>query len=273
MGLRQLRVGSLPDVFQYDDADFDAAIDTDHGIRTSQSPSNPDDVVRLTDLEGATSGSISSDSTISDNAIVTGDGGSRKVQGSLVSIDDSGNIIPPASATVDGVDLSDASDLRSAAGLSNHNYITVSANGEMTNPTQPAFLVTTDGGLSNVTGAGTIYTVAWGIEVFDQNNDFASPYFTAPVDGKYQLNFHIRFAGITAAADYLRWYLVTSNRTHTGIWSDTDDFPDAITCSISVVADMDANDVAYVRVLGVGESADIWDISSGYNAFSGCLLS
>ena len=39
---------------------------------------------------GSGSTSITSSSTISDNAVVRGDGGSRGVQGSLVSIDDTG---------------------------------------------------------------------------------------------------------------------------------------------------------------------------------------
>lgn len=38
MALRQVLIGSLPDVFQYNDADYGSAIESDHYIKTTQVP-------------------------------------------------------------------------------------------------------------------------------------------------------------------------------------------------------------------------------------------
>ena len=72
MALRQLRIGSLPDVFQYDDGDFDSAIDTDHFIKTSQAPVAASDVVRLGDLPSGTAEILHSDNVIADDKAVDG---------------------------------------------------------------------------------------------------------------------------------------------------------------------------------------------------------
>ena len=49
---------------------------------------------------------VIADAVLTDHAIVRGDGGVRNVQDSLVIIDDTGNIILTALATVDGIDIS-----------------------------------------------------------------------------------------------------------------------------------------------------------------------
>ena len=49
MTLRQIRIGNLEDIHQYDDADFDAAVETDQPIRAG-TPSDSSDVMRLGDL-------------------------------------------------------------------------------------------------------------------------------------------------------------------------------------------------------------------------------
>jgi hypothetical protein len=52
MALRQVRIGSMEDVQQYDDADFDAAMETDHTIKVGSAPTAGEDVLRLDDLPG-----------------------------------------------------------------------------------------------------------------------------------------------------------------------------------------------------------------------------
>ena len=106
MADREFRIASLPDVFHYDDADFDSAIDTDHFIKSSQAPAVNDDMVRLQDLNTAVANAVQAAAVITDHAIVRGDGGVRGVQDSLVTIDDTGSISLPALTTVDGRDLS-----------------------------------------------------------------------------------------------------------------------------------------------------------------------
>lgn len=106
---------------------------------------------------------ILSVSTLSDNKAVRGDGNVRSVQTSTVDITD---------------------------------------NGEMTNPSQPAFLAYQATQTGNITGNGTVFIlgdtdVATAlIEVYDQNNDFnpgssSGAIFTAPVTGRYLMNFHV----------------------------------------------------------------------------------
>lgn len=106
MALRQVRIGSLPDVFQYDDGDFGSAIVTDHFIKTTQAPVAAEDVLRLGDIPSASAELLHSDANIGDNKAVRGDGGARGVQDSNVDISDSGSISLPAGETVDGRDVS-----------------------------------------------------------------------------------------------------------------------------------------------------------------------
>ena len=89
MALRTLRVGSLENIHQYDDAEYDSALETDQPIKAG-TPVDSNDVVRLSDIGDSATGPASS----TDNAIVRFDGTSGKLlQNSLVLIDDSGNIL------------------------------------------------------------------------------------------------------------------------------------------------------------------------------------
>ncbi len=106
MALRTIRIGGNPDIIQYDDGDYDKSIEVDDPIKVNAAPVLDEDVLRKGDMPGIGEG-VSSDANIPDNAVVRGDGGARKVQGSAVSIDDDGNIILPAGKSVDGVDVSE----------------------------------------------------------------------------------------------------------------------------------------------------------------------
>lgn len=70
----------------------------------------------------------------------------------------------------------------------------IDASNRMTNTSQPAFLA---GGslVSNVTGDGTVYTVSFSNEIFDQGSNYNNEtfIFTAPVTGRYVFYF-----GLTA---------------------------------------------------------------------------
>ena len=105
MAIKKVTIGSLVDFHQYDDGSIPNAIDTDGmPIKIGQAAVN-EQAVRLDQLP--TIGTVtSSDAVITDHAVVRGDGGARKIQSSLVTIDDTGNISLPAGATVDGLDIS-----------------------------------------------------------------------------------------------------------------------------------------------------------------------
>jgi hypothetical protein len=143
------------------------------------------------------------------------------------------------------------------------------AAGEMTNPSQPCFLVQPNANQNNIATGGV--TVIFDTEVTDQGNDFTSNTFTAPVTGKYQLNVSLRVNTLDSAATNYAFRLITSNRTYEYIKdykTTADQNWDLI--QISVIADMDANDTAYVTITQTGGTVQT-DITSA-SSFSGALI-
>ena len=122
---------------------------------------------------------------------------------------------------------------------------------------------------SNIANAAT---VEFATETFDQNGDFSSNTFTAPVTGRYQLNINLRVDNIAVSGNYSRIELVTSNATYSiGMIDATNAFsasPGEWFFTGVVLADMDASDTAYLRwsQSGGGSTADIETDSmfSGY---------
>ncbi len=147
--------------------------------------------------------------------------------------------------------------------------VSISANNEITMSSQPAFLVRPDAQQANIQHAET---VAFATETFDQNGDFSSNTFTAPVTGRYQLNINLRVDNIAVSGNYSRIELVTSNATYSiGMIDATSAFsasPGEWFFVGVVLADMDASDTAYLRwsQSGGGSTADIETDSmfSGY---------
>ena len=141
---------------------------------------------------------------------------------------------------------------------------------------QPAFLAYATAAANNVTGDGTVYPVVCGTEAFDQNGDFSSTTFTAPVDGRYQLNTSVLCTQVGSGHTNGYTQLVTSNRSYT-----TEQCSPAagrssgniFVFSGAVLADMDAADTA-VNNLGISNSTLTVDISvSDANTFfSGYLV-
>jgi len=132
----------------------------------------------------------------------------------------SGNaIFKYAAATVDffATGVEDADDSYRIAPASTVGagdiYITTSA-GEITMPLQPAVLTDAHTEDANVTGDGTAYTVAFPDEIFDQNNDFATPTFTAPVDGRYHIQVELQVQNGATGGNVESVNIVTSNRTY-----------------------------------------------------------
>ena len=131
-------------------------------------------------------------------------------------------------------------------------HLKIDANGHITKPLQPAFQVQP---ASNQLNVAENETIVFGTERFDQNGDFASNTFTAPVTGKYQFNIALRVDQIDLDANWVRVELVTSNLSYfpaifdPGVLSSD---PAHWNLSFSVLADMDAGDTAN---LGWGQSA------------------
>jgi len=144
------------------------------------------------------------------------------------------------------------------------------ANGIITKPLQPAFLARPASQQANI-AVGSDVTIVFGTEIFDQNADFASNTFTAPVTGKYQLQTTLRVQILDSASAYYYIQIVTSNRSYIFI-IDPDFGQDAVYLpfQLSVLADMDASDTALVQIYQANGATQT-DIETA-SSFSGYLV-
>ena len=193
-----------------------------------------------------------------------------------------GNQVAPLVQALEGKELKLDSDGDSSIQAStddtlilktnSNTALSIDANGHITMPTQPAFLVKPSSNQTNLT-VGAFTTVVFGTEIFDQNSDFASNVFTAPVTGRYQFNVEILLQAVNNAYEYLDVQLITSNRNHI---NDTTpdhylDSDSTLHMGISVLTDMDAGDTAYVRIVVPNTGSAQTDIHT-YSSFSGFLV-
>ena len=148
--------------------------------------------------------------------------------------------------------------------------VSISANNEMTMSSQPAFMARPSSNQTNI-AVGSDTTVVLDTEIFDQNGDFSSNTFTAPVTGRYQLNFNIRLVQLDSAATYYYGQLNTSNRVYIAIFDpDFGQDNEHFFISHSVLADMDANDTAILEFRQY-QGGQQTDINTNTN-FSGYLV-
>ena len=149
------------------------------------------------------------------------------------------------------------------------NHMVIDSDGAVTKPLQPAFNVLV--GSTQTFTANTNTTVVFGTERYDTNGDFASNTFTAPVTGKYLLSYGIYFMDVDTDMNYVQNEITTSNRTYYNAFSTTGfDATNAYwNLNQTVVADMDANDTAVVKVYFNAGSALRAD---GSSVFSGILI-
>ena len=153
----------------------------------------------------------------------------------------------------------------------------IDSSGAVTMPAQPAFSVYNSTAQNNI---GTDWTtINMDTEIFDQNADFntGTYTFTAPVTGKYLLTTQVCTKDIDNATAWFMVAIQTSNRGYnasrtTGHWSaDSNGFNKGI--PMTAVADMDANDTAYVRFYRyIGAATTDIIASSEYSFFQGYLL-
>lgn len=138
--------------------------------------------------------------------------------------------------------------------------IAVGADGDVTMPLQPAFLAYNSVTDTDVTGAGTVATVDFDTEVFDQGNDFAADTFTAPVVGRYLFEVSVMLQQFGAGANDMRLTLVTSNRSYRHSTVNPPVAGNDQFYTFSVLADMDAADTATVTVVVSGMAGNTVDI-------------
>jgi hypothetical protein len=156
-----------------------------------------------------------------------------------------------------------------------HKGIEIRDGGYVLMVNQPSFCVYPSAHLFNVTGDGTVYTVAWDTEIRDQSSNFASNTFTAPVTGVYHFDLQINLAGlITATHTSISIGIVTTNRTYTNFNTAVDALTTNKTINISVDADMDAGETATISVTVAGSSkvVDIYGTTDMLSYWSGRLV-
>ena len=174
------------------------------------------------------------------------------------------------------IGLDDSSDsltigLGSALGTTSH--MVIDANGHITNPLQSAFNVTKSSDQSNI-ALGTVTTITFDTEYFDQNADFGSNVFTAPVDGKYQFNVILALGAVDIDASFIELKLSTSNRTYTTAALTPKSFDldaDYHALTGSYLVDMDANDITAVQIF-IYQGAAQTDVRASQSFFSGYLV-
>jgi hypothetical protein len=216
----------------------------------------------------ATNGTFSGNTTVAGTGTFTGD----------VTIGDASaadkKILFDGNAQDYHIGLDDSTDsltigLGSALGTTSH--MVIDSTGAVTKPLQPAFLARPASEQSNI--AADTQTVVFGTEIFDQNSDFASNTFTAPVTGKYHLETQLRLQTVDSGASYYIVDILTSNRSYHFIFNPSNFAGDLSYWSVTstALADMDAGDTAYVRIQQAGGTVQT-DISpsSHFSGFLAC---
>ena len=187
---------------------------------------------------------VSASSTLTDNLVIRGDGGTRGVQTSTVSISDAG---------------------------------------EMTNTSQPAFLGVSALNTS-VTGDSTVYyfgdtDVGSALtEVYDQNSDFTAgasggAVFTAPVTAKYFLDAACFVRNLGAGHTLSQISIITSNRSYIIDYNGANvrDNSNQYVASIGILADMDSSDTFQVT-LQVNNSTKTVNVGGTSSYMGGVLI-
>ena len=154
---------------------------------------------------------------------------------------------------------------------SNTPRVTIDSTGAVTMPYQTAFLVRPSTSQTNFAPSANV-TAVWGSEIFDQNSDFSSNTFTAPVTGRYLLTVNLALRDVDSAASYIQSVLVTSNRGYELLWSGNGLAQDVQYWyqSFSAFTDMDAGDTSYVYVRQQGGTQQLTFATD--SSFAGYLV-
>lgn len=140
-----------------------------------------------------------------------------------------------------------------------------------------AFAAAVTAQIPNVTGNGTEYQIVFDSELYDYLGEYnnATGTFTASRSGKYVFSVCVKIAVTTAVTTYVI-KLSTSNREYVLFRGDTDSIRDGsgtLTLSGSLIADLDKNDTARVRITVTGLGSDTVDVEPDETFFEGHWLS
>jgi hypothetical protein len=141
---------------------------------------------------------------------------------------------------------------------------------------QPGFLAHSAADQNNLTGDGTLLTIVYGTEIFDQNGDFDGvSTFTAPVTGRYLLRVTAQLLQVASGHTNNVFNIVTTHRSYaqsTNPYAVFNVTATATNCELVEIVDMDAGDTASFTVDIAGGAKSV-DIGAGLSTrFSGWLL-
>ena len=177
--------------------------------------------------------------------------------------DVSGTLVTGDDITINGI----TSDYTSGTALN------IDSSGRVTTPQQVSFRAekTVDENLV----AGTSLKVTFDSLAYDVGNNFslAGKQFVAPVTGKYMFSTGFRVDSFDTAAGYYIIKINVSNGSYQ--WIIDPNFSSDLsflTLNLDAIADMDANDVAYVTIFQSSGTASHVHGSLTYDWFSGHLL-
>jgi hypothetical protein len=130
----------------------------------------------------------------------------------------------------------------------------IQSGGEITSSNNPIFHCKRNSGINNI-AVNTTHTMTFATQVIDRGNNHDGSTFTAPVTGAYLLSTSMRLDAQDTAATYYQIIINTSNRLYTYIW-DPNYSADLSyqTNTFTVIADMDASDIAQVQIYQSGGS-------------------
>ena len=154
--------------------------------------------------------------------------------------------------------------------------MTIDSIGAVTKPLQPAFNVNLSADQSNLAINGR-RTIEFDTERFDVNADFntGTYTFTAPVTGKYQLNFSAQLDHFDGSSNFVGFHIETSNDLymyyhHIG-GSANANADGSGGGALSCLADMDANDTAFCSIYQHAGAAQLDVVYTG-TSFNGILI-
>lgn len=178
-----------------------------------------------------------------------------------------------------GIDNSadDAFKISGSTTLGTDDFFVMTTDGELTLPVQPSF-ASYSGGATDVTGAGTLYTVVFANESFDQAGNFdGTSTFTASATGSYYISVVIALGNISAAMTEGVLTIHTSNRDYFHYFNP-ENYSNAANntgLSFSTIADFDTTDTATIEITvsnGAGDTADVLSGSGTNTVFTAYLM-